>query len=389
MGIINSLLGSEGPDVSKESIQGAERRAMLDFGLGMLSQSAGGAGTNFGTALATGAIAGRAAFDDFISQSAAREAKERREGIISLGPDTSIQVLRQLWSEAVREGDTDMARTVADLIKHKEDLAVEAGTTVADNIVIKVDPTSDLLFGLNELTGDVVWQQTVPEDVLVPALRPEMITLRDNFIRDTADSWEIANSLQRVMSGTQTAIDFIQAQKNGTIVNGTIIDADGIVQEVTTPRAAAMTAISAFAKLLDPGSVVREGEFHIAWDKASGGFADKIDRWLEMMKQGILPQGMMQSLQEQAIKLAQAQTPDWDRRHEQLANGARALNIDMRFLNMVDPFKDVRDLVTTDYAALANGYRAKDGTGLVGQNMSAEELAQSAQDKLDAKGMGN
>ena len=319
--------------LSKEQIAGAEKQALRDFSLSMLanagSRSPGGTPPSFVEALAMGTIAGRESYDKYSQEVRSVEAAQDIDQLLSQG--LNVDSISAAYTRAVRAGDLDTARTLGPLL---QDLIGPGGVS---NLIPKEDPQTGYINWHDGPTGQIVLRGTGDKDILAPGLRDEKNRIVNNFNQQVAASRDVANSYRRVLSSTTTLVAYEKAKKEAE-ANGT--------EPPPTPTAAAMAAISSFARLLDPGSVVRSEEFKVVSNQGSA--LDKLKAWYKSIMEGTLPENLAQQLQDEAYRQTKIQRGTFDVGIQQAQADATSVGIDHKFLPIISPFDDALEGLRTN-----------------------------------------
>lgn len=325
MGILNELFsGPVSGLLSEEQVAGAEKQALRDFSLSMLanagSKTPGGTPPSFIEALAMGTIAGRESYNKYASDVRGVEAAQDIDDLLKQGvtPDS----LTDAFGRAIRSGDLETARTIGPIL---QSLMGSGGENM--RLIPKDNPQTGYIDWHDPTTGQVVLEGTGSEDILAPALRDDKENIVDRFERKVAPQRDVANSYRRVLSATQTLVNHsreaAEAKKLGK-------------EAPQVPTAAAMAAISSFARLLDPGSVVRTEEFKIVTNQ--GSLYDKLNNWWRQIVAGDMPENLAQNLQDEARRQTAAQRESFMDNQQQAWDEGIAVGVDKKFLPLINPF---------------------------------------------------
>jgi hypothetical protein len=320
MGLLTDVFGSPAAGLlSDEQVRGAEKHALRNFGLRMMMAS--GETPNFLQAIAAGTMAGREAYEQFGSKARSVDMAQDIDQLLEQG--LTPQSLADTYTRALRGGDLDTVRAIGPLLNT---LMGDGGSQL--KLVPKDNPQTGYIDWHDPTTGQVVLEGTGDEDILAPALRDDKENIIDRFERKVAPQRDVANSYRRVLSATSALINY-QKEAAYARENGLPLP--------EAPTAAAMAAISSFARLLDPGSVVRTEEFKIVTNQ--GDLWDKLNNWWMQIKEGVMPENLAQQLQDEARRQTAAQRESYLDNVRQAHSEGVAVGIDPeKFLKMLNPF---------------------------------------------------
>lgn len=293
-GIFDRLFGVGIPDglLSDEDRKGARKRALLMAGLGTMAAGSR-PGANLGGALATGLMGGlqggmeayqQAAEGGMMQQKAmqSQQVEQARQAIYQKYPpapgETPIQMLQRygrMLPEFMRIGDTEMVGKLTELLKSVGGPAfgIERPETPKDPArEVGTGPDGKLYYFERTPTGE--WKNT---GLLAKQDKPAAAAGGD---RDTPTGL------------TQTSINQILDDHEGRVkVVKTAAEGYGTLMETSELAGnnpiASMGILYAYIKLIDPGSVVREGEYNALMSRAS--WDRQLQRWLKKAQDGALP----------------------------------------------------------------------------------------------------
>jgi hypothetical protein len=336
-GILDALFaGPEAGLLTPEQRQLAGKQALRDFGLSLIMSGAPpGGGKNappFLAALAAGTKAGEQSYANYAQRERQAQTTGRIEDILAGG--LTPMSAGAAFGEAVAGRDLETARTLGPLLQSY--VSAGRGTGKAD---MKLEDKTNPLTGEREWWAvptapgpgqvpQLVMTQETEGDVLPPGLQESQRAVLSRFASASSDVRDVANSYRRVLSATNT---LLKAEEE-------MAEASASGREYVRPTAAAMAAISSFARLLDPGSVVREGEFHIVSNQ--GSLVDRIRRWWEQIMSGMVPKGLANALQNEAYRQTQAQHSTFKELASQARAEAKSVGISRdSWLPIYDPFE--------------------------------------------------
>jgi hypothetical protein len=335
MGILSKFLGSPVSGLlSKEQRQGAEQRALQDFGLAMLAAgdpSAGpGGAPGFGKALAMGVMAGRESFDRFARDAETVETRQKQEAIFAEG--LSLPALENAAAEALRAGDLATVQAVTPLIREMRANAAFAAEAAApvdfqilkgDNEYLVFEPGNprpietipfaaedgdrlhfvthgNTVSAFDAFTGDMIAQtQLTPGQALDKDTVSAIQAAHRSFDQDAQVKRirEVPEQFDRIMSTSNAFLDTLDANGEST--------ADTAQQLL---MGQAMT--SAFARLLDPGSVVRNEETKRL--EIAGSVPARIRAMLEKMESGLMTEEIVRAFVFESKNQVEAQVDRWN-----------------------------------------------------------------------------
>ncbi len=339
---VGGFIGKAGQTVSQGLLAGPERhtldadqrreagqQGLRDMGLSLLmSGGPPGGGRNAPTtlaAIAAGAQAGRASYRDTAERLRAAETTVGIEEAMADG--YSPEALQNAFTAAIEGGDLETARSIGPILQQM----ISSQATSPNTIKETTDPlTGEKIFF--DMSGPAPREimrigAGMEGDILPSGLQQERGRILSRLATRSSGVTDVANSYRRVLSATNTLLNYDKAVALAK-QRGESLPA--------RPTAAAMAAISSFARLLDPGSVVREGEFHIVSNQGSA--VDRIKRWYETIMQGMIPDGLAQALQDEAFRQTTAQRTTMNEINETAWEQGMAAGIKKKWMPLENPF---------------------------------------------------
>lgn len=303
-GVLSRLFG-DSPQaglLSPEQLRGAEQRALRDFGLSLLVSSApppfGQPRTPLGKAIAMGTLAGRESYNRFVQQTRAVETQEAVSEALEGG--FSIEALGSAFTEALQGGDIESARTIVPLLQSA--MAAAGESTTAPNLQAREIPLEEEMGGgrglawFNPKTGELVSVMRLPDEEMSPEEQAKIQTAYAQFQTATAKMQEIPQQFRRVFATTQELVRSFDEEGRPLI---------GTEQDVAFRTVA---ALSAFARLIDPGSVVRSEEMRLL--AGQGSLLQKIESFIEGARTGRVSKDLVTALAAEAkTQLTSQQAP--------------------------------------------------------------------------------
>lgn len=304
MGVLSGLEGVFGGPgrglLTPEQRAEATKESLRSFGLALLAQSGPpGGGRNapsFLQALAAGTIAGREAYKQSGAEQRKAAATKDIEDILAGG--FSGPNLQAAYTRAVQVGDQDTARTLVSAMQ----TLPEGGT--APNLTSIERDNGDVVF-FNPKTGEEVTTWSPPEGSAGVQLAPEdkriIAQILGQFETATRTMQEVPLQVRRVFGPTNR---LIQSYEDPNI-------SEEKKQELAY---AAVSAISAYARTIDPGSVVRSEEMQLLLGQ--GDLRTKLESFLEQKITGRLAVQLAHALQAEARAQLLSQMPVYRERQE-------------------------------------------------------------------------
>lgn len=338
-GVLSRLFGGspQAGLLSPEQLRGAEKRALTDFGLSLLVSSApppfGQPRTPLGKAIAMGTLAGRESFERFTQQTRAVETQKAVEGALEGG--FSVEALGSAFKEALEGGDIDSARTIVPLLQSA--MAAAGQSTTAPNLISKEIPLEDGGKGIgwfNPKTGDLVSIMKLPDEGLTPEEMAKIQQAYGQFQTATAKLQEIPQQFRRVFATSQALL--ASFDEKGRPLVGT--------EEDVAFRT--VSALSAFARLIDPGSVVRSEEMRLL--AGQGDLAQKIESFIEGVRAGRVSKSLVKALLAEAKTQLTSQQAPFDEQKSIAEERLIRLKFDRSDFIFPDPFKAVIDEFSLD-----------------------------------------
>lgn len=300
-----------------------EKRAMrseglLGFGAAMLrasgpSQYPIGLGQALGEAIPAGQEAewrGLETQDWLQQRRAAKQAAEAKQQALQAatsGEDVDFdEVVRGL----LRSGDVETAGEIADIAKSLR-LHFMKGD---DGTIYALDPfTGEKRNAIGMEVGDEIV-------TLNPDQMAAVNTIRDDLIKEAGGLLDQASSYSRISGGAEDLKAAVQS--------GNRSDA----------AAAAASVINAYARLLDPGSIVREPEFRRVL--STGSLPARIESLLEMLFSGTMSVDVLNSIVRQSeIQMNKAREQYREVYVPSARDRIRDAGLPTRFLREPDPFR--------------------------------------------------
>ena len=340
---IGGFIGDAGQKVSQGLLAGPERhtlseaqrkeagqQGLRDMGLSLLMSGAPpGGGRNAPStlaAIAAGAQSGRSSYRDAAERLRAAGTTAGVEEALAGG--YSPESLQNAFTAAVEGGDIETARAIGPILQQM----ISSGATPGSNTIKEtIDPLTDekIFFDMSSgMPREIMRIGAGMEGEILPSgLQEERGRILSRLATRSSGVTDVANSYRRVLSATNTLLQYDDAAALAKERGDTI---------PARPTAAAMASISSFARLLDPGSVVREGEFHIVSNQGSA--VDRIKRWYDSITQGMIPDGLAQALQDEAFRQTTAQQATMNEINDNAWAQAKAAGIKKEWMPLENPF---------------------------------------------------
>lgn len=338
-GVLSRLFGGSPQSglLSPQQLRGAEKRALMDFGLSLLVSSApppfGQPRTPLGKAIAMGTLAGRESFERFTQQTRAVETQEAVGGALEEG--LSLEALGSAFTEAMQSGDINSARTIVPLLQQAMSAAGES--TTAPNLVHKEIPLEGGGKGLgwfNPKNGQLISVMKLPDEGLTTEEIAKIQQGYAQFQTATAKLQEIPQQFRRVFATSQALLASFDEQ--GRPIIGT--------EEDVAFRT--VSALSAFARLIDPGSVVRSEEMRLL--AGQGDLAQKIESFIEGVRAGRVSKSLVKALLAEAKTQLISQQAPFTEQKELAEERLIRLEFDKSDFIFPDPFQAVIDEFSLD-----------------------------------------
>lgn len=329
-GLLGKIFGApSGKLLSEEEQQTAERQAVMDMGLSLMANSMP---TSFNEpaksltqAIALGVMSGRGSYKRYAESTRAAATATDIESIMS-GP-MSLATLQDAYQRAIAGGDIETARTVGPLIQSM--LTAEASAVERPpNLQFREDPQTGNLVALDPGSGQKILEYLPGTGQLNPVQKKTAADLTHKFMTnpENVKLYDVANSYKRVAVAAQALMG--EEQKR--------MEAKASGQEYHPPIAATLEIISSFARLLDPGSVVKTEEYLIV--SRVGGMMDHLKSWMKMLKDGTMRGPIAEQLLMGAIRQANAQRSSWTRGRDQTWLTGDRQGLTPEDLPFLDPF---------------------------------------------------
>lgn len=278
--------------LSPEEIAAARKRGMMGIGASLLESSGWteGQAPTLGQAIGRAMGAGREAMSGGIAETlqTTKLAKEQqqqesiqrnRARIAAKFPPVAgetkqqqAQRFRAMFAEFVNAGDTEMITKLSEVVKSLDD-------TVPYRAV-ETEDLGDRVRFHNPNTGQVWYEDkgTPPKAATTGKMDPTEVAAR--------------TEKNRIFDDFQSATRAQQAAARGYgVLRGSILSSN-------KNPASPIAMLYAYARLLDPESVVREGE--IATLQKMGAVDDRVRIWFERARTGVLPQDFVAHVKEVA-----------------------------------------------------------------------------------------
>ena len=334
-GVLSRLFGGspQAGLLSPQQLRGAEKRALMDFGLSLLVSSApppfGQPRTPLGKAIAMGTLAGRESFDRFTRQT---RAVETQEGVSeSLEGGFSIEALGSAFTEALQGGDIDTARTIVPLLQSAMAAAGVSAPT-QPNLVSKEIPLEGGGKGIgwfNPKTSELVSIFKLPDKGLTTEEMAKIQQGYSQFQTATAKLQEIPQQFRRVFATSQALLASFDEQGRPLV---------GTEEDVAFRT---VSALSAFARLIDPGSVVRSEEMRML--SGQGDLRQKIDSFIEGVRAGRVSKSLVKALLAEAKTQLTSQQAPFDEQVEVAQERLIRLGFEESDFIFPNPFQAVMD----------------------------------------------
>lgn len=318
--------------MSEEDISAARRQGLLGMGASLLEDSGwhpGNTAPTIGQAFGRAFGAGRQAMQGGVAESlaVAKEVQQQQQQAILLRnrqriaqkyapvegetPEQRIQRMHQIYGEFVNAQDVEMITKLSEYMKSLEPPAQKS--------LLEVD-VGDAVELVDPITGEVRGRRPKGAVPKAPGEAGTM-TEKERFA---------ATEKNRIIDDFQTATRAMQKAAEGYgVLRGSILSS---AKNPATPIA----MLYAYARLLDPESVVREGE--IATLQKMGAVDDRVRIWLQQASRGTLPQDFVAHVKEVADDILEERRMVFqEHRGRALQRGSEA-GIDMNKI-LADPFR--------------------------------------------------
>lgn len=363
-GFLTRLFG--GPQaglLSPEQQKQAGAKALTDFGLSLMVTAApppfGQPPTPLGKAIAMGTMAGRESFSRFVESTRQTETREAVSAAIQSGTEGEfdVEALGSAFNAAIQGGDIDTARTIVPLLQ----AAMSNRAATLPNLVSKELPLSEeegggrALVWFNPKTGTQVGPiLKLPDEGLSSEEMGKIQQAYAQFNTRTAKLQEIPAQFRRVFATTSELLASYDEDR-GIFTGG---DEDVAFRTVS--------ALSAFARLIDPGSVVRSEEMKLLMGQ--GSLKQKIESLIESARSGRVTASLIRALAAEARTQLESQAPEFNNAKATAEDRLIRLGFEETDFVFPNPFQTVID-------EFFSGAPARPGTP------GAAENAQSLRDK--------
>jgi len=347
MGVLSGLEGVfSGPGrglLTPEQRAQATKESLRTFGLSLLAQSGPpGGGRNapsFLQALAAGTMAGRESYKQSGAEQRKAAATKDIEDILAGG--FSGTNLANAYTRAVQAGDQDTARTLAGPLQTI--LASEDGTE--PNLKSIERDNGDVVF-FNPKTGEEVstWHPPEGTDVRMSAEDKRLATsVVGQFMSNTNLLREIPQQVRRVYAPTNRIIR-------------TYEDPKATEQEIDEVTYATLTAISAYARTIDPGSTVRSQELEGLIRQ--GDLKEQLETYLSQKLTGRMTYELARALQAEARAQLIAQAPVFNEIRKNYDNMLTAFGFDEGVIQQIlpDPYNELYREIFDEQGRVSQNY---------------------------------
>ena len=371
-GLLGEIFGApSGKLLEKEERQGAERQAVMDMGLSLMANSMPSSFNEpskpLFQALALGVMSGRGAYKRYADATRAAATATDIEELMS-GP-MSLDTLKSTYQRALAGGDVETARTVGPLIQSMLRAEAESAENPRNlqfredpqtgNMVV-VDPTPGSVGVVMRFNGAYRDENGELQIPLNPVEKKHVLDLTNKYLQHQSytQASDVANSFKRVAVHAQALMNAEEdAQK-----------AKDMGQDYQAPIADTMALISSFARLLDPNSVVKEGEYRIVSNV--GGFMDRMKNWTKMMRDGTFTERTAQQFLNAAVREANARRGTVQALRQQFWMTGDSVGLDPDDMPLMDPFVEAFRSIGIDVDAVAIGEDANAWLGDMDADLS-------------------
>lgn len=300
-GVMDRIMGGDSPMAQllpQDQRQNALRQGLLGAGLSMVQASGRhpqGTGKNLAQIMAGGLQAGQEGYQGGVGSSLQAqqmrqqlEMQQRRQEIMVKYADSpqDRDTMQRMFNDLIAIGDYEGAKPLAEVMK--------AGAN--DLHIMEAD--NGLIYAIDKRTGKEVNRIGIsnPAGGIIPLSDTQfnqMEQITDNFERQTGKFQEQAQSFGRVKVA---ASNLMTAMREG---------------RGNDAAASSLALVYAYAKLLDPGSVVREGELRLTLSQ--GSVFDQITNMWKRAKEGTMSPRLVESMMREAMGQVNAAQGDFNR----------------------------------------------------------------------------
>lgn len=318
-GMASAFGGKPSGLLTPEQRSAAGWEALRDAGLGMIQASAP---TPWGTPPATGPEVFGAALQAGTQgyQGASQRQREEAGQLAirdALQPGATLETVQEAYGKAVAAGAYDAAKTISPVLQSM------LGASGADNLAIRELPNGDLLF-LDPKTGEErgSYDYKPGAQPLTPQEQQIVLGHFRNFNEVTSAEQEVPRQVRRVFAPTNRLIAAITA---------------GVSREEKKHLAlAAVSAFSAYARTIDPGSVVRSEEMKLLMGE--GDLVTKLESLFRRWTEGTVADELAYALQAEARAQLLAQAPSFYEMRDAYYKQLEALGYEREQLILPDPY---------------------------------------------------
>lgn len=323
LGLLDRVFGSGVPSglLSNEQRAPLGRNALLQGGLAALKESVTpGHQANLGSALVAGLQGGMGAYQTGVESQIGAEQYQLQQKKAQLrsmiqqkyAGRTDDESLKAMMGDLIAMGDVEAAKPISEYLKSRGGNQSRANLmqVKAGNTIKLVDPH----------TGEVVREYDDPEDPLTKYQRQAA---------ERADKTAARMAEDRIRDNLRQNTTAARAAAQGYAV----------LKAASTNSSAAspIALLYAYGKLLDPGSVVREGE--LATLQRIGAYDDKVKGWLTAAATGKMTQEIRDAIWEEAQRIAKAHADTYQDYLDEAKSDAERWGVSgMSFVNPFERF---------------------------------------------------
>jgi hypothetical protein len=309
--------------LSKQEQAGAGQRALRDFGLSLIMAGAAPGGgkqaPSFLAALAGGTKAGEASYEDFAARTRAARSQMEMKDILAGGP--TPEALSEAYGSALASGDLETARTIGPVL---QSLISQQGGTIPN--LMKHELENGTVAFFNPKTGEHVTSYSPPLGEAADITPEDMRIIGsayDRFDTTTKLLREIPLQVRRVFAPTNRMI-------------ASFSDPNVTEAQKKELAFAAVTGLSAYARTIDPGSVVRSEEMRLLLGQ--GDLFEKLETLIQRMTTGRMSVDIARALQAEARAQLMAQAPVFQSELDLAKERLTDFGYDPKHFSFPDPF---------------------------------------------------
>ncbi len=275
---------------------------------------------SFLAAIAAGTKAGQASYEQYVGKKRAVDTMGDISDILSGG--LTPKALEDAIARAVRGGDMDTARTLSPILTA---LIGQEGGTLPN--LMKHELENGQVAFFNPKTGQHVTTYTPPPGEGAPDLTEEQM-------RIISQAYGQYDTTTKTMREVPLQVRRVFAPTNRLIAS---FNDPNITEDQKKELAfAAVSALSAYARTIDPGSVVRSEEMQLLLGQ--GDLVTKLETLVNRVLSGRTSVQIARALQAEARAQLMAQAPVFFQEKETAENRLRRFGFDPRYFEFSDPY---------------------------------------------------